>query len=58
MEVIKSFDDLYDAILFLETEAERGDEYFKAELLKTSDNRWRVGIITEAQIDLFDGVLE
>lgn len=58
---IKTFDDLYDAILFLETEAENikgKTDYFKGELLMTSDGRWRVGILTEPQLDLFDGFVE
>lgn len=51
---IETFDDLYDAILFLETEAEHTSYYvyFKAEIFRTEDNRWRVGIITETQMEL------
>lgn len=50
--MIETFDDLYDAILFLEVQAEAYHDYFKSELLKLDDNRWRVGIITERQIEL------
>lgn len=60
-EAVKTFDDLYDAILYLETEAENvtgKTDYFKGELLRTSDGRWRVGIIDEPQLDLFDGFVE
>lgn len=59
--MIKIFDDLYDAVLFIETEAEqsfKNEEYFKAELLRTTDGRWRVGFITRSQLDLFDGFNE
>lgn len=53
--MIEIFDDLYDAILFLENEAEqayRSDTYFKGEMLRTDDGRWRVGIINKAQLEL------
>lgn len=59
--MIKVFDDLYDAVLYIETEAEQSysnSEYFKAELLRTSDGRWRVGFITNAQLEMFDGFQE
>jgi hypothetical protein len=59
--MIKVFDDLYDAVLYIETEAEqsyRSEEYFKAELLRTPDGRWRVGFITKAQLEMFNGFKE
>lgn len=50
---IETFDDLYDATLFIEVEYEfNKDNYFKAELYRTDDGRWRVGIITEAQMEM------
>lgn len=50
---IETFDDLYDATQFIETEAEfNKTDYFKAELFWTPDGRWRVGIIYEAQMEL------
>lgn len=55
LEMVKVFDDLYDAILFLEVEAENyigSDEYFKSELLLLPDGRWRVGIQFNAQMEL------
>lgn len=52
---IEVFNDLYDAILFLEVEAEAYHDYFKAELLKTDDGRWRVGVITSRQMELHLG---
>lgn len=51
---IEVFDDLYDATLFIETEAEmqyRSDGYFKAELIRTDDGRWRVGLTLERQME-------
>lgn len=53
--MIKIFDDLYDAILYLENEAEqayRSDTFFKAEMLKLEDGRWRCGIFYDAQLEL------
>ena len=53
--MIKIFDDLYDAILFLETEAEqayRSNTYFKAEWLNLEDGRYRVGIFYESQLEM------
>lgn len=50
--IIETFDDLYDAILYLEVEAEFLHEYFKGELLRLEDGRWRCGIITEKQLEL------
>jgi hypothetical protein len=47
--MIEVFNDLYDAILFMEVEAEFKHDYFKAELLKLDDGRWRCGITTERQ---------
>lgn len=55
VNMIKIFDDLYDAILFLETEAEqayRSNTYFKAEWLNLEDGRYRVGIFYEAQLEM------
>ena len=51
--LIETFDDLYDATQFLEVEAEfNKTDYFKAEIYKTEDGRWRVGIITQQQMEL------
>ena len=55
---IETFNDLYDAILYLETEAEGPHEFFDSQLYRTPDGRWRVGIITQPQLDMFDGFLE
>lgn len=52
---IQTFDHLEEAIYALEEEAEWAmidGTYFKAELYKTEDNRWRLGIITEDQLEL------
>ena len=54
--MVDTFFDLYDATMFIETLAEdaiREDTPFKAELTKTEDNRWRVGIIWGTQGELF-----
>lgn len=58
--MIETFNDLDQAILFIESLAfdAAGTDYFKAELLMLIDGRWRVGIETEPQLDLFDGFLE
>ena len=52
--MIEVFNDVYDAILFIETNAESSnhEEYFKAELLRLDDGRWRVGLVLERQIEL------
>jgi hypothetical protein len=51
--IIEIFNDFYDAIQFIETTAEfNNTDYFKAELYWTQDGRWRVGIITEQQMEL------
>lgn len=52
--MIEVFTDVYDAILYLETHAESSDheDYFKAELLRLDDGRWRVGITYERQLEL------
>lgn len=49
---IETFNDLYDATQFIEVEAEYYDEYFKVELIKLEDGRWRVGITYERQMEL------
>lgn len=52
---IETFDDLYDATYFLETLAEEARDkgfYFKAELYKTDDNRWRVGFAENQQLEM------
>lgn len=49
--IIEFFEDFYDAILFIETNGEMYHEYFKAEITKVN-NGWRVGIVTEAQIEM------
>jgi hypothetical protein len=53
---IESFSDVYDAILFLETELEY-ERYTKGEILKTPDGRWRVALVDMdgTQLELFDG---
>lgn len=50
--MIEVFNDLYDAILLIEVEAEFKHDYFKAELLQLEDGRWRVGISYERQLEL------
>lgn len=52
---IEIFSDVYDAILFLETELEF-ERYSKGEIIKTPDGRWRVAVmdIGETQMELFD----
>lgn len=53
--MIKTFDDLYDATQYIETEAEqayRGNTGFKAQLYRTWDGRWRVGIVISEQTEL------
>lgn len=52
--MIEVFDDLYDAVLFLETQAEESlhEEGFKGELFRTSDGRWRVGINFTNQLEM------
>lgn len=52
-KMIEIFNDLYDAILFMETQAEfNKEDYFKAELLMLDDGRWRVGILFNAQLEM------
>lgn len=58
---IEVFDNLRDAELFasiLMEEAERSLDYFKVEFTLLAGRRWRVGVNTAAQMDLFDGFLE
>lgn len=52
--MIEVFNDVYDAILFIETHAETSDkeDYFKAELLRLDDGRWRVGLMFKQQMEL------
>ena len=53
--MIETFNDLQDATQFIETladEARRQNAYFKAELFKLEDNRWRVGIVYSQQMEL------
>jgi hypothetical protein len=59
--MIETFNTLDDAILFLETlgyEAKKDGGYFKAELLLLHDGRFRVGVTTLEQLELFDGFLD
>jgi hypothetical protein len=57
--MIKTFNSLDQAFEFITIELAYSDtEYFKVEILSTTDGRVRVGIITEPQLDLFDGFLE
>lgn len=49
---VKSFTDLDDALDYIYYTHERYFPYFKVELLRTDDGRWRVGIITEQQLEL------
>lgn len=58
---IETFDTLADAELFasiLMEEAERSLDYFKVEFTLLSGRRWRVGVSTAAQMDLFDEFVE
>lgn len=52
--MIEVFTNVYDAILYLETHAETSDkeEYFKGELLRLDDGRWRVGLTFQRQLEL------
>lgn len=52
MSTITIFDDLQDALLYLEVEAEMNKDFLKGELFRTSDNRWRVGVIYYQQMEL------
>jgi hypothetical protein len=57
--MIKTFNSLDQAFEFITIELAYSDtEYFKVEILSTTDGRVRVGIITEPQLDLFDGFVE
>ena len=53
--MIEVFNDVYDAILYLETHAETSnhEDYFKGELLRLDDGRWRCGITYKRQLELF-----
>jgi hypothetical protein len=56
--MIETFNDLSEAILFMENLAYDAVnvDYFKSELLRLQDGRWRVGVYTEAQMELpYDG---
>lgn len=52
--MIEIFNDVYDAILYLETHAEmsNNEDYFKGELLRLDDGRWRVGLTFKRQLEL------
>lgn len=50
--MIKTFDDFYDAILYIEDSDPGAYEYYKIELFRTEDGRWRVGLITERKLEL------
>lgn len=57
--MIGIFDELEKAELFMSILADRAKRegmYFKAELLLLQDGRWRVGVLTEAQMELDLGV--
>lgn len=48
--IIKTFGNHIDALYFLEDHASLAffkGSYFKGELYKTNDNRWRVGILDD-----------
>lgn len=54
---IEIFNDIYDATTFIEVETEihpleHFPPYFKAEIFRLDDGRWRVGIMTEQQMEL------
>ncbi len=53
--LIESFNDMYDAILFLETHMELGT-YLKGEIYKTPDHRYRVSLSDKEddQIEMYD----
>ena len=48
--IVASFNDLDKAFQFIEHHS--SNEYFKTEILKLPDGRWRVGIITEQQLEM------
>lgn len=53
--MIETFENVDDALDFLDAlayDASTNDAYFKAELLKTSDGRWRVGVYNNSQLEL------
>lgn len=49
--MIKTFIDLDDALDYVGY-TYQNDEYFKVEIYKLDDGRWRVGIITTQQLEL------
>lgn len=52
--MIEVFDDVDEALDFLDQlayESAMNDSYFKAELFKTIDGRWRVGINLNGQME-------
>lgn len=51
MSSVLVFDDVHDALLYLEVEAEMNNDFLKGELFKTADNRWRLGIIYQDQLE-------
>ncbi len=56
--MIEVFNELEDAELFISLLADRAKKegsYFKSELLLLPDGRWRVGLTTVQQLELFDG---
>jgi hypothetical protein len=58
-KMIKTFNSLDQAFEFITIELAYSEtEYFKVEILSTTDGRIRVGIITEPQLDLFDGLVD
>lgn len=58
---VETFNNLQDAELFasiLMEEGERSLDYLKIEFTLLPGRRWRVGITTAAQLDLFDGFVD
>ena len=47
---IEIFNDLYEAVMFIETEAEYHD-FHQGELLRLPDGRWRVGVMKKGQLE-------
>jgi len=54
LEMIEAFNTLDDALFHIDHQYAmcEKDSYFKAEIYKTDDGRWRVGILTAEQLEL------
>jgi hypothetical protein len=50
--MIETFDNFYDLLHYLDHSGWDEHEYWKVEIFKTDDGRWRVGVITEQQYEL------